>query len=155
MFVALLLFFILIWASTLAVLNSYITIFSTVKYQNVPYNGGAKAIFFCSIVTVPATFDCALQPKGIKKKFIICTFTLFLIISLIFILSFIFISLLQRSHCYCLCIHTSFTRFFFFFNITFTRLYIMYAFTLLLFFYSYILSFLIYCFFICAFTLLL
>ena len=46
MSVALLLFFIPIRASTLAVLNSYITIFSTIKYQNVPYNGGAKAIFF-------------------------------------------------------------------------------------------------------------
>ena len=33
-------------ASTLVVLNSYIAIFSTTKYQNVPYNGGAKTIFF-------------------------------------------------------------------------------------------------------------
>ena len=39
-------------ASTLVVLNSYIAIFSTIKYQNVPYNGGAKTIFFGSSVTV-------------------------------------------------------------------------------------------------------
>ena len=39
-------------ASTLVVLNSYIAIFSTTKYQNVPCNGGAKAIFFGSTTTV-------------------------------------------------------------------------------------------------------
>ena len=38
-------------ASTLVVLNSYIAIFSTTKYQNVPYNGGAKSIFFGSTAT--------------------------------------------------------------------------------------------------------
>ena len=33
----------------MVVLNSYIAIFSTTKYQNMPYNGGAKTIFFGSI----------------------------------------------------------------------------------------------------------
>ena len=39
-------------ASTLVVLNSYIAIFSTTKNQNVPCNGGAKAIFFGFTTTV-------------------------------------------------------------------------------------------------------
>ena len=43
-------------ASTLMVLNNYIAIISTTKYQNVPYNGGAKAIFFGSIATVHSYF---------------------------------------------------------------------------------------------------
>ena len=118
--------------SILVVLNSYITIFSIIKYQNVTYNGRAKTIFFGSTAT-----ELLLAMHG-SQNYIL--------------LIFILISLL---HCYCLCIHSSFTHFFFFFYITFTRLYIIYAFTLLLFFYSYILSFLIYCFFIWAFTLLL
>ena len=42
-------------ASTLVVPNSYIAISNTTKYQNVPCNGGTKAIFFGSI----ATFGCA------------------------------------------------------------------------------------------------
>ena len=39
-------------ASTLMVLNRNIAIFITTKYQNVPYNGRAKAIFFGSAATV-------------------------------------------------------------------------------------------------------
>ena len=118
--------------SILVVLNSYITIFSIIKYQNVTYNSRVKTIFF-SLHSYRAT----LAMHGSQNYILVI---------------FILISLL---HCYFLCIHSSFTHFFFFFYITFTRLYIIYAFTLLLFFYSYILSFLIYCFFICAFTLLL
>ena len=74
----------------------------------------------------------------------------------IFILSSILLSLLLHSHGYGLCVHTSLLiLFFIFLYIAFTLLYIFCVFTLVLFFYSYIFSFLIYCFFICAFTLLL
>ena len=39
-------------ASTLVVLNRNIAIFITTKYQNVPYNGRAKVIFFGSAAKV-------------------------------------------------------------------------------------------------------
>ena len=42
--------------STLVMLNSYIAIFSTTKYQNVPYNGRVKAIFFGFTATVHSYF---------------------------------------------------------------------------------------------------
>ena len=72
--------------------NSYITIFSIIKYQNVTYNGRAKTIFFGSTAT-----ELLLAMHG-SQNYIL--------------LIFILISLL---HYYCLCIHTSFTRFFSFF----------------------------------------
>ena len=75
------------------VLNSYITIFSIIKYQNVTYNGRAITIFFGSTAT-----ELLLAMHG-SQNYIL--------------LIFILISLL---HCYCLCIHTSFTRFFSFFS---------------------------------------
>ena len=118
--------------SILVVLNSYITIFSIIKYQNVTYNGRVKTIFFW-LHSYRATFGYAREPKLYFTHFY----------------SYFSSSLLLFVH------SQFFYSFFFFFYITFTRLYIIYAFTLLLFFYSYILSFLIYCFFICAFTLLL
>ena len=39
-------------ALAIVVLNSYIAIFNTTKYQNLPCNSGAKAIFFGSTATV-------------------------------------------------------------------------------------------------------
>ena len=132
-------------ASTLVVLNSYIAIFSTTKYQNVPYNGGAKAIFFGSIATVHIYFWLCTIAK--KKKKIICAFTLLLIILLIFILSSILISLLLRSYCYCLCGHTSFTSSFFIIQHSHCYIYCLCVHTsivllFLYFFFSYILFFL-------------
>ena len=83
-------------ASTLMVLNNYIAIISTTKYQNVPYNGGAKAIFFGSIATVHSYFWLYTVAKRLYI-YIICTFILLLIILLICILSFILIFLLPHS----------------------------------------------------------
>ena len=99
-------------ASTLVVLNRYIVNFSTTKYQNVSYNGGAKVILFSFTVTVHNYFWLCTIAKKKKEKLFYCAFTLLLIILLIFILSSILISLLLHSHCYCLCVHTSFTLFF-------------------------------------------
>ena len=90
--------------SILVLLNSYIAIFSTTKYQNVPYNGGVKTIFFGFTVTMHSLCTVAKILRKKKKKFIYA-FTLLLIILLIFILSSILIFLLLRSNCYC-CAYT-------------------------------------------------
>ena len=80
---------IILRASTLVVLNSYIAIFSTTKYQNVPYNGGAKAIFFGSTTTMHSY--CILCVRSHCYYYFILIFYLFLYIVFLFV----------RSQCYC------------------------------------------------------
>ena len=109
-------------ASTLVVLNSNIAIFITTKYQNVPYNGGAKAIFFGSVF------------------FYLCIHTAFDYFTHFYFYSFVFtLILFVRSHFFYS--FFSFIFIFFFFYIAVWTLYIVCALTLLLFFYSYIFFF--------------
>ena len=50
------------------VLNCYIAIFSTTKYQNVPCNSEAKAIFFGSRAIVHNYFWLCIVVERLKKK---------------------------------------------------------------------------------------
>ena len=127
-------------ASILVVLNNYIAIFSTTKYENVPYNDGAKVIFFGSKLLLAV--HCNWKVK--KKK--LCIHNIFYYFTYFYSFFFSYFSSSTFTLLLFVCSHF-FTHFFFFFYIAFTLLYIVCAFTLLLFFYSYIFSFLIYCFF--------
>ena len=58
-------------------LNSYITIFSTAKYQNVPCNNGAKTIFFGSTATHNYFSLSTVTERYQKKKIYWCIHTTF------------------------------------------------------------------------------
>ena len=144
-------------ASTLVVLNRYIVNFSTTKYQNVSYNGGAKVILFSFTVTVHNYFWlCTIAKKKKKNFFIVHSHCFWLFYSFLFFLLFLFLFFYIHIAIVCAFTLHLLSFFLFLFYIAFTLLYIVCAFTLLLFFDSYFFfSFFIYCFFICAFTLLL
>ena len=165
MYVTLFLFFILIWASTLTVLNSYITIFSTIKYQNVPYNGGAKVIFFS---LMPSYFWLCTTAERYKKKllfvhshcfwlfysFLFFLLFLFLFFSvnnaivcafkLLLLSFFLFLYSVHTSHCYilfvrsyCYCSFILFFSFLILYIFTDTRCFVKWVGTLLLHFIAY------------------
>ena len=116
-------------ASTLVVLNRYIVNFSTTKYQNVSYNGGAKVILFSFTATVHNYFWLCTIAKKKRKTFLLCihiafdyfthfysffysyfsssTFTLLLFVRSHFIYSlFFFFFFILHSHCYILFVHS-------------------------------------------------
>ena len=121
-------------ASTLVVLNRNIAIFITTKYQNVPYNGRAKAIFFGSAATV--FFYLCIHTAFNYFSFlffllflflffcvhidIVCAFTLLLLIFFLFL--FLYSSV---NAIYCLCVHTAIVLLFLYF---FLFLYIVFFF---------------------------
>ena len=80
------------------VLNSYITIFSTTKTQNVPYNSGAKVIFFYSQLQCTSILAVYGSWKVKKKNCIHTTFLIFFILSSTFHFAF---TLLFLSSCFC------------------------------------------------------
>ena len=89
--------------STVVVLNSYIAIFSTTKYQNVSYNGGAKTIFFGSTATGHSYFWLCIVAEKLKKKKIslfVRSHYFWLFYSFLFFLLFLF-----HIPIYCLCVH--------------------------------------------------
>ena len=70
-------------------LNNYIAIFSITKTQNVPYNSGAKTIFFDSTATVHNYFWLCTVAERLKNIFFILrshNFSYFLFFLLHFIL---------------------------------------------------------------------
>ena len=95
-------------ASTLVVLNSYIAIFSTTKYQNVPYNGGAKSIFsgstatwlHCSWLFYSFLFLFFLYSIH-TAIYCLCIHTAIVILFLYFFFSYILFFLFVCSYCYC------------------------------------------------------
>ena len=96
-------------------LNSYITIFSTTKYQNMPYNGRAKTIYFLALQLL-LTVHCSWKVKKKKmKKNYLYVHTTFDYFTHFFSFFYSYFSSSARLHYYCLCVHTSFTFFFFLF----------------------------------------
>ena len=110
-------------------LNSYIAIFCTTKNQNVPYNGGAKAIFFGSTATVHSYFWLCMVKK---KTFYLCVHTTFDYFTHFY--SFVYSYFSSSSFTLLLFVrsHFFYSFYFFVFYIAFTLLYIICAFTLLL-----------------------
>ena len=124
-------------ASTLVVLNKNIAIFIITKYQNVPYNGRAKAIFFGSTATM-FFYLCIHTAFNYFSHFY--SFFYFYFYSFVFTLI-----LFVRSHFF-------YSYFFFFFYFSFfiqqCEHYILFvcshcycSFILIFFFFSYILFF--------------
>ena len=93
--------------SMLVVLNSYITIFSIIKYQKVTYNGRVKTIFFW-LHSYRATFGYAREPKLYFTHFYsYFSSSLLLFVHSQFFYSFFFLFLYNiHTAIYYLCIHT-------------------------------------------------
>ena len=101
-------------ASTLVVLNRYIVNFSTTKYQNVSYNGGAKVILFSFTATVHNYFWlCTIAKKKKKNFFIVHSHCFWLFYSFLFFLLFLF--LFFFVHIAIVCAFTLLLLFLFFF----------------------------------------
>ena len=64
------------------VLSSYIAIFSTTKYQNVPCNSGVKSIFFGSVATMHSYFWLCIVAKSFFFFYIHTAFVSLLRVSL-------------------------------------------------------------------------